>query len=211
MKQKRWAGLATGVVCIFMLSSLATAATVDIAVTAAGDRVYHKDWSSFGNYASWNTHANPNVVQHYYDYYSRYGYLSNTHLSFDLTPVTIPVTDILSVSLNYNIIDIWTDGRDGVAGFSGGGSVLYSQGTGWKSFDVTDSFKNLLTNSAAAADYAFSYTGFSGFTFSSAEGGAPAFLRITTTGPSAVPIPGAAWLLGAGLAGLAGLRRKDKA
>jgi hypothetical protein len=134
-------------------------------------------------------------------------------LSFAGAAFTIPISDIQSASFNYDVLSTWTQGRDDVATFSGGGAVLNSKGIGWKSFDITDGLKGGLTTSPASINYAFNYTGYSGFTFGSADGDDPAFIRITTEGiTAAVPEPEtyAMFLAGLGLIGGIARRRKQK-
>jgi len=199
-----------GVVAILfslVMSVPAMASVYDSYVTADGDRMYYRQWGYFGTYTGWIADANPNQVSHYYEPGS--GDARETALSFDLTPFTVvPVEDIISASLNFNILNIWTDGRDGIGNLNGAGTVYASGGTGWKSFDVTKSLTDTLNNGGKTADYYFSYTGYSGFTFGSAEGGQPAYLTITTANVNPVPIPAAVWLFGSGLLGLFGIRRK---
>ena len=138
----------------------------------------------------------------------------DTGLTFDLSSIKGKVTDIASASLNFNIVNIWTEGRNDVANLNGFGTVNADGGTGWKSFDVTSTISDALAGPSTTAGFYFSYTGYSGFQFSSAEGGQPAFLRITTAdplgAPSPVPVPPGVWLLGSGLVGLFGIHRKVK-
>jgi hypothetical protein len=202
----------TAVLSLLVMSASAVAAVYDISVAPDGDRMYYWEkgwgWTDTG----WITDSNPNQVSHYYDYDNRSGAYRDTYLSFDLGSIKGKVTDIMSASLNINILSIWTDGRNDVGSLSGIGSVYADGGTGWKSFDVTESLRNVLSAASGTADYSFLHTGFSGFQFSSAESGQPAFLRITTEDPlrvaSAVPIPPGVWLLGSGLLGLVGIHRK---
>ncbi len=188
---------------------LAQAATYDIAVLAANDKVFYRDWGRYGNDTWTNVGANPNEVSHTYSYDWYAGHSANANLSFDLSSFSAPLESLESVSLNFNVLSIWSDdGRDVVSNLDSGGSVLKSEGIGWKSLDVTKSIVAALNNGASAAGFTFSYTGYSGFTFGSAEGNQPAFLRITTNEPNAVPIPAGIWLMGSGLLGLLGFRRK---
>lgn len=113
-------------------------------------------------------------------------------------------------SLNFNILNIWTDGRDDIGTLNTGGTVYYSSGTGWKGLDVTSSIASLLAGPSTTANFSIAHTGFSGFTFSSAEGGQPAFLRITTSSPNPVPEPSTLLLLGVGLAGVLATRKRIK-
>jgi len=197
------------IMVLFLLgmSVPAVASIYDVSVTAAGDRVYHRQWYYGGTDKWWDVGANPNQVSHAYT--PGWGDSAETALSFDLSSFSAPFEDIISATFNFNILNIWTEGRNDVANLNGIGTVYCDGGTGWKSFDITDSLKNIMASGGSIADYYFSYTGYSGFTFGSAEGGQPAFLRITTAGTnSAVPVPAAIWLLGSGLLGLLGIRRK---
>lgn len=202
--------MAVMVLFVLAVSVPGEAATIDIAVTAAGDRVFNWDKSSSYVYTWWTVEANPNQVAHYYDYDNRSGSYQDTALSFDLTSLAVPVADIISASFNFNILSIW--GADGTAvGSLNTLGTVYNDGvTGWKAFDITESLKFILTNGGTTADYYFSHASQSGFTFGSAEGGQPAFLRINTAAGvgSPVPIPAAVWLFGTGLLGLFGVRRK---
>lgn len=189
-------------------STQATATVYTIYVQNAGDVVTSRYWGWFGS-GSWSDPgANPNIV--YHSYYPGDGNSSNTSLSFDLSSFGVPVGDIASASFNYDILSIWTEGRDDVANFSGGGTVNYSGGIGLKSFDITDSFIASIGAGASTANFSLTYTGYSGFTFGSADGGDPAYLRITTAGsdPVSIPEPASLLLVGAGLIALVGARRK---
>ncbi len=205
MRIKSFLGLVSVWVTLLGVSAPAVADVYDIYVTGAGDVVNGRYWGWYGNGTWQDAAANPNRVYHEYEPGS--GNSSNTTLSFDFSSVNLLPNDVISVSLNYNILDIWTSGRDDVGSFSGGGSVLHSNGTGWKAFDVTSSFVALLGNSTTTAGYSFNYTGFSGFTFSSAEGGDPSFLRITTAVPE--PETYAMLIAGLGLMGFVARRRKQ--
>jgi hypothetical protein len=190
------------------LSGPALANVYDIHVTPAGDVVHY--FSRWGrDYSTWDdVAANPNSVSHRYDGETN---TSDTSLSFAGSAFTIPVGDIQSASFNYDVLSIW--GGDVVATFSGGGSVLNSRGTGWKSFDITEGLKGSLATSPSSINYAFSYAGYSGFTFGSADGGDPAFIKITTEGiTAAVPeLETYAMMLAAlGLIGAIACRRKAK-
>jgi len=212
MKAKALLTTALVSMSLFLAASPASAAVYDVSVTTAGDVVSYRSWGYGGTYTGSEAGANPNQVYHSYE--PGNGNSANTALSFDLASLSaVPLADIVSASLNFKILDIWTlDGRDAVANLNNGLPVLNSNGTGWKSFDVTDNFKGQFGSSPATANYAFTYTGYSGFTFASAEGGEPAYLRITTIA-AAVPEPEtyAMLLMGLGLVGVMTRRRKFQA
>lgn len=190
-------------------STQVTATVYTIYVQNAGDVVSSRYWGWFGS-GSWSeAGANPNVVYHSYE--PGNGNSANTSLSFDLTSFSAPVGDIVSASFNYDILSIWTEGRDDVASFSGGGIVSYGGGIGLKSFDITNSFISNIGAGAQTANFSLTYTGYSGFTFGSADGGDPAYLRITTAenDPVSIPEPASLLLVGAGLIALVGAKKKN--
>ncbi|MFA5906888.1 MAG: PEP-CTERM sorting domain-containing protein [Desulfobacula sp.] len=208
MKKKLLMTLITLAMSMTIFFSMAVAASIDISVAPDADKVYYRYWWYGGSDRGWDVGANPNTVFHSYS--PGDGRSMETALSFDLTSFTNPATDIVSASFNFNILDIWTEGRNDVANLNGHGTVYADGGTGWKSFDVTNYIAGEVSTDKIA-DFYFSYTGYSGFTFGSAEGGNPAFLRITTaeTG-SAVPVPATMFLLGSGLLLVTGARRKSE-
>jgi hypothetical protein len=163
--------------------------------TVTGGGGYQGYWFDAG--------ASPNIV--YHDYSPGSGNASATYLTFDLISLPFKPADVLSASLNIDITNIWTSGRDDVANLSTGSTVYASQGTGLKSFDITGSFLSYLPSGSAT--YVFDYTGYSGFQFGSADGLDPAYLRITTS----VPEPETYAMLMAGL-GLIGtiVRRRSR-
>lgn len=195
---------------LLLIAPLATAASYDIPVTAGGDQVNYRQWYYGGSDRWSDVSANPNSVFHDYSYGS--GSSANSSLSFDLSGLQLPADNIVSASFNFNVLEVWTQGRNDIGSFSGGGSVLYSAGSGWKSFDITESIQTAVRANASSASYGIEYTGYSGFTFDSAEGGMPAYLRITTPGIAMpVPEPETYAMLLAGLGLMGGIaRRKQK-
>ena len=206
MNKKFLVGLTTALMVLSVFVSLVSAATYDIFVTPDGDWVNYKSWGYFGTYYSTEVGANPNVVSHSYE--PGNGNSANSTLRFSLAPFTETIADITSVTLNYNVLSVWTDGRENIGSFSGGGSVLASDGTGWQYFDITSSWQTM-TILPTSIDYSFVYTGYSGFTFGSAEGNNPAYLRVITSGEgNPVPEPTTLLLFGFGLLCFAGANRK---
>ena len=205
MSKKPLSKIALLSVALLGIPASAVADVYDIYVTGANDKVYYREWGYGGNYTGWIVEANPNQVSHTYSPGS--GSARDTSLSFYLSALSsVSGKEITSASFNFNILNVWTEGRDDIGTFSGGGSVLNSGGTGWKSFDVTAGIASALDNSASSISYTLNYTGYSGFTFGSAEGGAPAYLRITTAVPE--PETYAMLLAGLGLMGAVARRRR---
>ena len=200
--QGLWVSLA-----LACLPATASANVYDIAVAASGDVVSHRSWGGGANYVWDEVAASPNVVFHNYSY--GYGEAAGTSLTFSLASLPVKAADIVSASFNFKVLSTWSDGRDDVANFSAGGSVLASNGIGWKSFDVTSSLVGVLGTSASTVTYGLAYTGYSGMSFASAEGGAPAFLRITTAVPE--PETYAMLMAGLGLLGFVARRRGRRA
>jgi hypothetical protein len=193
----------------------AYAGTQDVAVTAAGDSVYYREWWRGGADRGWIVDANPNQVSH--TYYDGSGSERATALSFDLSAMRgTALADIASVTFNFDVLAVWTEGRNDIGNLSnvdGSGTVYADGGTGRKSFDVTTYVKSVLAQPTGAASFYFDKTGYSGFTFGSAEGGQPAFLRFQTTSiTQAVPEPEAyaMALAGLGVMGLLAVRRKPQ-
>lgn len=206
--------------------SSAYAATFNIAVTPGGDGWWGKDrWG----YSSWYNAGDStgNEVGGFHKYEDGDGQYRTGYLEFGLAQYTGNTGDITSITLNYNLLRTAGDGdvgdinhvadsssATGAASDKLNGSELVetiSGGTpsGWKSVDVTSYVLNDLTQGYAWSAFSLNRKSYSGYYISSAESLNPAFLAITTT--AATPIPGALWLLGTGIAGLIGLRRKAKA
>ena len=207
MGKKPLARLALLSAALLGIPASALADVYDIYVTGANDVVNYRDWGYGGNYSGTIVDADPNQVSHTWS--PGYGVAYNSSLTFLLGNLaSVPAASITSASFNFNVLSVWTESRDDIGAFSGGGTVLASGGTGWKSFDVTEGFKTSFANSAASVTYGLSYTGYSGFTFASAEGGAPAYLRITTAVPE--PETYAMLLAGLGLLGTIARRRRRR-
>jgi hypothetical protein len=183
-----------------------SALTIDLYTT--NDVTTYRYWGYFGS-GNWaDPAANPNHVSH--SYYPGDGNAANAYLIFDL-PSTMPdFSEIVSVYLNLDVTNIWTEGRDDVAGISGSTeSVLVSEGTGWQDYDITADF---IARATGTIRYDLTYTGYSGLNFGSIEGGNPAYLKIEYAGNdpvgNSVPEPATFFLFGIGLCGLAKLSRK---
>lgn len=210
MKAKNVLNLTLVSATLLLLAAPASASVYTL--DAVSDVVNAKYWGYFGQGTWSEPGANPNRVTHRYQ--PGDGEFANTTVSFSLSSLLIPTADIVSASLNFDILNIWTEGRNDVANIGGVGTVYFDQGMGLKSFDITESFKTAIDNANSALIFSFTYTGYSGFTFGSIEGEDPAFLRITTAGAPTnggdVPEPGTLFLLGLSLAGLATIKTATK-
>lgn len=203
MRVSRW------IVCFSSLCALsAGAATIDIAVSSSGDVTNYRYWG--GGFADRGAivDANPNQVSHNYEWGS--GAAFDATLTFDLSAAAgLTAADLESASLNLDILSVWTSGRDDVASIGGVGSVLASDGTGWKSFNVLAVVGPALDAHSSTLGFTLSYTGYSGMTFGSAEGGQPAFLRLTTAAAVPEPESMSMMVVGLGVMGLLAKRRRS--
>jgi hypothetical protein len=197
---------------VSLVSIPAFATTYDIHVNPEDDVVSGRWWGYFGNGTWTNASASPNQVSHRYE--PGDGESRKTSLKFYTSSFTESISDITSVTFNYNVLSAWTDGRDDIGNFSGIGNALYSNGLGMQSIDLTYEWTSK-TEVPTEVSYLFNYTGYSGFTFGSANGGDPSFLRIITAdsnsqldNPSNVPEPGTLLLLFSGLIGVSGISRR---
>lgn len=215
------------------LAVSAQAAVIDIKVLPEGDGVVGKNRSDYNSYVhtGFITDASPNAVYHY-SWAGNDGE-RDTFMQFSLAGFSGSSADIESATFNFNILEtssnpdgFWsTAGTLKHANYDTGatgdaserkygnaivGHVSVNAPTGWTSFNITDCIKNDVDNGCAWSVFSFLHDQYAGFTFSSGEDAefAP-YLSIVTAG-QAVPLPGAAWLLGSGLAGLAALRRRRK-
>lgn len=233
------------IVALMAVATTASAAYIDIAVTPAGDGVYYQNSYPGGSYRHYYADSNPNKASYSYWYSSGYGSetTKNTaYAQFNLSSAA-GLSNITGISLNMNILSASKSGEDGVSagtinhvanasGATGdasqklGGTEFVASVmpgmSGWTSFNVTSYVLNDIANYSWAA-FSFNYDGTytdyydrsSGFTFSSAEGQAPAYLRLTLAedgsggdGSNAVPEPASMMLFGLGSAGLAFVRRR---
>jgi len=208
-----------------LLAGTAGAATYTVTAAPAGDGFYS---SSMGTFVGNSNNINVSYFETSGGTTTETGYLQ-----FDLSGAP-PAGEISSVSLHLNFIGGSNYSRvtgrikyKSNAGATGNASERIAgdhelhyfsyyapSSNGWHSYNVTGSIKSDLENHVSWAPFSFhatsggSYNTWYGFTFTSAESGTPAYLEFTYT-PSPVPLPGALWLLGSGLLGLATIRRRQ--
>jgi hypothetical protein len=223
----------------------ASAAVYDIFVTGAGDGYYLHNSYPGGSYKHFYSGENAVGASYAYSFSSGYGSETTKvtgYAQFGLSSLA-GVDGITNISLNLNILDAYKSGVNGVsagtinhvadASMATGNGAQQLGGSeyvssvmpgmsGWTSFDVTNYVLNDIANydwAAFSFDYDATYTDwdgrYSGFSFSSAESGNPAYLRVVTAGgsnggddPTAVPEPATMALFGMGAAGLAFIRRR---
>jgi len=221
------------VLLFVFLAASAQAAVINIKVLPGGDGIAGKDrWG----YSSWDdsgfiSNASPNAVYHWYE--TPDGSWRDAYLQFSLAGFDGSADDIVSASFNFNLLGTSSnpssyrtmaaklnhasnasgatgDASQRIGGNEWVGDVPVGMAIGWKSFDVTNFVKNDVQNGYNWSVYSFNNQGYAGMTFSSGEDVELAsYLSIVTAGQS-VPLPGAVWLLGSGLVGLWGLRRKKQ-
>lgn len=188
------------------LSGMTQAATVTVPVLPADDVVTGRYWGYFGQGTWTDAGANPNTVSH--RYMPGDGESMRTRLTFQLGGVSLLPADIESVQLFLDVLTIWSEGSNEVGQISGVGPVLASQGTGWKGYDATTPVLAALTRGDSSVSFTVDYVGYTGFQFSSAEGGKPAYLQFTTAAPVPEAESVALALAGLGVVGLVHLRRR---
>jgi hypothetical protein len=137
------------------------------------------------------------------------------HLSFDLSSLTpINVSDITGATLNLNITSAYNNGGGSDAGkisYNGTTQLVAADANGWTSFDILTPLTTSLANGDTTANFGGGNLGVyagSGYSFTSAEEGHPAYIEITTSSSAPVPEPATMLLFGSGLAGLAAWRRR---
>ncbi len=231
-------------IAVFLLLGVgsASALIIDIPVTAAGDGYYYKDNWPGGSDKGFIQGSND--IGGSYFYMSSSGTSTSVKTGFaqfSLSPASA-LTNINSVTLNLYMLSSGMDSNlnspgsinhstsdgNGSASQQLGGNQLVSVVpvglSGWTSFDVKDYILADLAADHNWVAFSFDYDGSfhtwdwyrtSGFSFSSAEGGNAAYLRIVTADATngggttnAVPEPMTMSLFGLGGAALAFARRR---
>lgn len=222
-------------VTVFALLNISQAQAVDINASAEGDG-YFQDVVG-GSYDFFDSTSGA-VSAHYQFFGTSDTMTRNTgYAQFSLSSAPL-ASDIVSASLYLNIGGAYLSGSTATAGSinhasnsSGatgsaaqriGGNELVSTimpsiATGWNSFDVTSYILNDINNGYGWAAFSFDPDGsgdydnrFAGFSFSSAEGGAPAYLRISTA-VAPEPISSALFLVGGAAMAVRQYRKRKKA
>ncbi len=208
--------LSIALYCLFTPGTGLTA-TYIVEAQNIGDGYYHwhngpgKEWRGSDSY----------INVSYPSSYS--GYEDTGYSQYDLSGAPdSSLIDSVSLNLNLSLKDVYcygfirylpnATGANGHAsqrlnGTQTVGTISTASEIGWLSFDVTDLIKTDLENGLSWAPFSFhaSHSGYTGYRFKSAESGDASYLEFTYT---PVPVPGAVWLLGSGLIGLAAFRKR---